>query len=294
MLENQPVQLVELTTKFQNAQLVNKVSLLAVGFLALVLIYGCAILLARTAAGTHNSRFLRHLAVAFSLNATNALVSIVYILLSAALAFLALDTVRSGNSLPLSFSQGLNTLESTFKGISIMISLLSNVFLFATWDLLRRYPNQGVSKSLFTTLTTIFGSGSLLIVLINLLVIVERLQNEFWRILHIVDLVSSAAGLLLIGWQLQKTLGPRMAAKPVVRATLTWITFLTYLIWGASQLFHEWLRWFPWYAALLLTSALAGAIMTITLCSFALEEKPEYSSAQASHHIKSFGLPTLW
>ena len=104
MLESQAVQLAEITTKFENAQFVNKVSLLAVGFLALVLIYGCAILLARTAAGTQNSRFLRHLAIAFSLNATNALVSIIYILLSAALAFLALDTVRSGYPLPPSIS----------------------------------------------------------------------------------------------------------------------------------------------------------------------------------------------
>jgi hypothetical protein len=168
-----------------------------------------------------------------------------------------------------------------------MISLLSNVFLFAAWDLLRRYPNQGVSKSLFALLTTIFGSGSLVIVLLNLVVIIEKTQTQFWQILDTIDLVSSAVGILLIGWQLPKTLAPRMTANPILKATLPWMTFLVCMIWGGSQLFHSWLRWFPWYAALLLGSALAVAIMTIILCSYTLEEKPEYRSTQASNQRES-------
>jgi hypothetical protein len=281
MLLDPASQIPAVIKELQDAQFVNILSLLAVGFLALVLTSGCSILLARTAAGTLNSRFLRHLAIAFAIHAANVLVSIIYVLLKAALAFFALDMVKQGNPVPISISQGLNTMNSTFHGISIMNSLLSNVFLFAAWDLLRQYPNQGVSKSLFTILTTFFGSGSLLIVLINLLAIFEKAQKHFWPILHAIDLVSSAVGILLVGWQLQKTLGSRIT-RPIWKATLPWMTFIAYLIWAGSQLVHQWLRWFSWYGALLLVSALGAAIMTIILCSYALEEKPEYSSNQAS------------
>jgi hypothetical protein len=171
-------------------------------------------------------------------------------------------------------------MNSTFHGISLMISLLSNLFLFAAWDLLRRYPEQGVRKSLFTALTTFVGSSSLLIVLINLTVIIEKAQSQFWRILDVIDLGSSTAAILLLGWQVQKTLG-RMIKGRISRATLPWITFMAYLIWGSSQPFHELVRWYPWYAAILLLSGFAAAIMTIILSSKSLDERPEYSSSQA-------------
>jgi hypothetical protein len=281
MLQDQAAQMAAAMKEFQDAQFVNNIPLLAVGGLTLVLISGGALLLARTATGFLNARFLRHLAIAFAINAANSLVTIIYVLLKAALAYFALETAKSVNPLPESFPQGLLTMNSTFHGISLMISLLSNLFLFAAWDLLRRYPEQGVRKSLFTFLTTFFGSGSLLIVLFNLLVIIEKTKSQFWWVLDFIDLGSSTAAILLLGWQVQKTLGPRIKER-VSRATLPWITFMAYLIWGGSQPFHEVIRWFPWYAAILLLSGFAAAIMTILLSSKSLDERPEYSSSQVS------------
>jgi uncharacterized membrane protein len=92
--------------EFQDAQFVNNIPLLAVGCLVLVLISGGALLLARTAAGLLNARFLKHLAIAFAINAANSLVTFIYILLKAALSYFALETAKSVNPLPDSFSQG--------------------------------------------------------------------------------------------------------------------------------------------------------------------------------------------
>lgn len=269
-----------LIQQFENAKFANNIPGLAIGALVLVMIYGCAILLARTAAGLNNSRFLKHLSVAFALNATGALVSVIFRLLKAALAHHALDTVNTVHLLPPSFARGWIVMESALRGISIMISLLSNFYLFAAWDLLRRYPDQGVSKSLFTALTAFFGSSSLLIVLINILVIFEKIQNQFEWAWTFIDLTSSAAGILLVGWQLQKTLGKRIV-KQIWRRTLPWITFMAYMIWGISQLPHEVFKRAAWYDAILLLSAFAAGILTIILSSQALEEKPEFSSNQA-------------
>lgn len=280
MLQDQAVQVAGALKEFQDAQFVNNITRLAMNGLALVLTSGSALLLARTAVGFINSRFLKHLAVALAINAANSLLTCVYVLLKAALAYFALETAKSVNPLPESFHQGLITMSETFHGISLMISLLSNLFLFAAWDLLRRYPKQGVSKSLFTFLTTIFGSGSVLIMLINVLVIIEKAQSQFWRLLDILDLGSSAAAILLIAWQIQRTLGSRVKER-IWRATLPWLTFMAYSIWGVLQLLHEVVRWHIWYSTTLFLSAFAAAIMTIILCSKSLDEKPEYNSDQA-------------
>jgi carbon starvation protein CstA len=157
------------------------------------------------------------------------------------------------------------------------------LFLFAAWDLLRQYPDEGVNRSLFTILTALFGSGSLLVVLINLLAVAEKVQKYLWQVFQIIDLTTSTVGLLLIGWQLQKSLGSNMKTKNLVlKATVPWMTFIAYFIWASSQPLHYWLKEFSWYSALLLTSTLAAVIMTIILCSQALEEKPEYSSNRES------------
>jgi len=259
------------------AQFVNIVPLLAVGALALVLISGCAILLHRTSAGMKDARFLRHLAFAFAINAANAFVSIVYFLLRAALAFFAIQEIHAGRGLPQSFIDGFEIIKSAHHGLTMMISLLSNVFLFAAWDLLRRFPNQGVRKSFYTALMTFFGSGSILILVMNMASIFEKAQKHFLPLLDSIDLGTSAVGLLLIGWQLQKTLAPRIK-KYVWRVTLPWLTLMAYWVWAGSQLVHHWLRWKSWYVTLLLSAALFAAISTIVLCSQALDEKPEYSS----------------
>ena len=288
MLQDQAVQISEMMKELQGAQFLDVSSHIALGIVTFVLIAGCAILLARTAAVTLNSQFLRHLATSLTINAVNVLVTIAFLLSKAALAFFVIGQVKPEDpkaiSLAILFFQVLN---STWAGIGTIISLLSTVFLFMAWDLLRRYPSQSVSKSLFTTLAAFFGSGSLLFALINLLIIYEKVQIHLGLVLYIIDLVSSAAGVLLVGWQLQKTLGPKMKTKsPVLKATLPWLTFIAYFIWGGSQLCHQWFKGFPWYSTLLFASSLGAIIMTIILCSYALEEKPEYSGNDVLDKLK--------
>jgi hypothetical protein len=282
MLQDQTAQISEMMKAIQGAQFFDILGHVAWGGVAFVMNAGCAILLARTASGTRNSRFLRHLALSIALNAANVLVTIVYFLLRAALAFYVSQVKPDDTNLAIAFSQALDKLSTAWGGISTIISLLSTVYLFMAWDLLRRYPNQGVSKSLFTTLAAFFGSGTLLAGLINLLIIYEKVQKHLWLVLSYTDLVSSAAGVLLVGWQLQRSLGPKIKKNPVLKATVPGMTFIIYLIWGSAQLLHERFKVQLWYSILLFASSLGAIIMTIILCAFALEEKPEYSSTRKS------------
>lgn len=265
--------------EIQNAQILNVLSRLTVYSLSTVLNIGCAILLLRTAAGLRKSRFLRHLAVSLFINVGTAIVSITHVLLRAKLASVVTNPAEPSNEVV----QIWNTLRSTHAGITTILSLLSTWYLFAAWNLLRRYPNEGVDRSLFTILTACFGTGGLLVVTINLLNVFERTREHLWLVLKGIDLLSSAVGLLLIGWQFQKTLGPNMRTENAVyRAMIPFITFLAYSICGVSQLFHELLKEFSWYSTLLVTTTFGAIIMTIILCSQALEEKPEYSSTPKS------------
>jgi hypothetical protein len=255
-------------------------AVIALGIVTFVLITGCAILLARTASGMLNSRFLRHLATSLAINAAGALVFVVCFSLTATLKFFQ-GKVMINDPNAISFPQALNMVNSVWTVSGTMISLLSNAYLFMAWDLLRRYPNQGVKKSLFVALVAIFGTGSLLVMLINLLTIVEKLKEHLGQVITFIDLVSSATGVLLVGWQLQKTLGPKIE-NPVLKMTLPWLTFMAYFIWGGGQLLHHWFKGLLWYSTLLSASSLSAVVMTILLCSYALKEKSKYSSNGAS------------
>lgn len=255
-------------------------AVIAFGIVTFVLITGFAILLARTASGMLNSRFLRHLATSLAINAAGTFAFVVFYSLTVALEFFKGKVIISDPN-TITFPQALNMVDSVGVVSGTMISLLSTAYLFMAWDLLRRYPSQGVKKSLFAAIVAIFGSGSLIVMLINLLTIAEKVKEHLGQVITLIDLVSSAVGVLLVGWQLQKTLGPKIE-NPVLKMTLPWLTFMAYFVWGGGQLLHHWFKGVLWYAILLSASSLSAVIMTILLCSYALKEKPKYSSNGAS------------
>jgi len=262
----------QLINELQDAKLENVISLVALHTLAVMVTAGCAILLLRTAAGTVKSRFLRHLAISVILNVVYRLGSIAYLLLKAELEF-----INGGkNPVDVRVAQFLPALNYTWHGIDIVISLLSSLFLFLAWDILRRYPEkEGTSRSLFTISTALFGSGSLLAVTMSLLALAEKVHAYLWIFLNIVDVTCAAAVLLLIGWQLHQSLGPCMkTSNRVLRLVLLGMTTFTYFIWGILQLFYYLLRNTSWYSIMLFMFGLSATIMTIILCSQALEEKP--------------------
>lgn len=248
--------------------------------LAAVVTAGCAILLFRTAAGTRESRFLKYLGVSIALNVVFRLGSVVVYLLKAGLVSLAArQEVSPGDQqLAIKATQAMGTLVSTWHGIDITISLLCSWFLIMAWHLLRRYPNEGVDRSLHSTLTALFGTG-MLGVLSFLLDLAEKVKQNLWLMLDVMDVAGATIGLLLVGWQLQKSLGPRMKSQSrILRMTLPWMTTFVYFIWGGLQPFYPWLKEWSWYSNLLLIAGVSGIIMTVILCSQSLEEKPEYRS----------------
>lgn len=279
---NQATQTYDVLEKLQALQFHLVLNRIALHSLAAAVTAGCVILLIRTAAGTLHSRFLKHLAFSVALNVVFRLGSIIDLLLKAGLAFITVGHVQ-GASDPVAepVTQALATLDSTWHGIDVTISLLGSWFLLTTWHLLKRYPNEGINRSLYTTLTAFFGLGSIG-VLTDLLDIAERIQKHLWLILDLMDIAAVTLGLILVGWRLQKTLGPKMKTENgVMRETIPWATAFLYGVWGAVQPFYPWLKHFSGYSILLLMAGVGAIIMTVILCSLTLEERPEYDSTNA-------------
>lgn len=236
---------------------------IALHSLAAVLTAGCVVLLIRTVGGTLHSRFLKHLTVSVALNVMFRLGSITYLLLEYKFS---------------QYPEALKIISSTWEGIDITISLLASWFLITTWHLLRRYPNEGVDRAFYTTLTAAFGAISLA-VLTNLKEITELVQSYIWTILKTIDVLAAAAGLILVGIQLGITLRPKMKTQSLIwRATLPGMTTFVYVVWGAFQPLYYSFKGTSWYSILLVMAGVSAIIMTVILCSQTLEEKPEYNS----------------
>lgn len=278
---DQATQIANMYELLQSAQIQYVFPLIFTHSLAVVVTLGSAVLLIKTAVGTRKSRFLKYLAVSVFSNVAFRLGSIIYLLLKAALASLVLDGVKPQGTAALAYVSSLNALESTWHSIDISMSLLSSVFLFAAWDLIRHYPHRtGVSRSFFGVLTALFGSGSILTIAISGLDVAERIHKHLWGILDVIDVSAATLGLVLVGWQLHKTLGPLVKTpNRVLRATLSWTTAFLYIIWGVVQPLYLLLSPTPWYSVTLLMLGFGSTILTIILCSQALEERPESNSS---------------
>lgn len=285
MYQCETVQITEMIMELQGPRHVTQwldiVSHAAWGGVAFTVNASCAIFLHRTAAGLLNSRFLRHLSTVFALSAANVLMKSIYLLLIPVLAFVVCHAQPDKLQAKSFFSQAEGIVHTTWSIIAVIISFLSTVYMFMAWDILRQYPNEGVRKSLYATLAAFFG-GSVLVALINLLTVYEKVENHLSLVVIAIDLVTSATAILLVGWQLLKKLGPKMPEKAALKATVPGMTFIMYFIWGISQLLYWWLQDFLSYSMLLFTSSLGAVIMTIILCSMALEEKRKYRSNKKS------------
>jgi hypothetical protein len=275
-MEISPDQAIQIKNTFEASQIQFVYPLIFTHSIAVVVTIGSAVLLIKTAVTKLKSRFLKHLAVSVFSNVAFRLGSIFYLLLKAVLAYLVLQAVEHKQPTD-ALVKVLNALETTWRGIDITISLLSSVFLFAAWDLLRHYPNRvNVSQSLFGVLTAVFGTGSILTIVITGLSIAERIHEHLWQVLDCVDLLGATFGLIVVGWQLQKTLGVLMTnQKRVLRATLPWATAFFYFIWGIIQPLYHWLGDKSWYSVTLVILGFCSTILTIILCSLALEDKLE-------------------
>jgi hypothetical protein len=241
-----------------------------------------AVFLFRTAAGAHRSRFLRQLGMSIALNVLFRIGAAVHLLLKAAVGFLAADA-PTGSKMSTLAGQALPIIDSTWHGVDIMISLLASTFLFMTWDLLRRYPNEGVHRSLFTALAAVLGAGSIGVVVD--LVQIQSVQRHIWGILDLLDVGAAATGLVLVGWQLNRTLGPLVkSSNHVIRSVLPSATAFLYFVWGGIQPFYIFFGESPWYDNLLLLSGVSAIFMTIILCSQTLEEREGLETTPASGH----------
>jgi hypothetical protein len=271
-----PPDLLQLIESYQLSLTFDRIALHSV---ATVVTAGCAILLIRTAAGTLHSRFLKHLAVSVGLNVVFRLGSVVNLLSRAVLAFLiTTDMGPKQDSHVTSIARIFVTVDSAWHGIDITISLLASWFLITTWYLLKHYPDEGVSRNLFTGITVGFGVGTLGVIS-HLLTIADKIKITIWQALDVLDVGAAAISLALVGWQLHRTLEPRMKTKnAVLRATVPWATVFLYWIWAGAQVLYLWLTESSWYSIGLLMTGVSAIIMTIVLCSQTLEEKPEYHS----------------
>jgi len=185
--------------------------------LAAVLTAGCAVLLIRTIIGTLHSRFLKHLAVSIALNVIFRIGSIVSLLLQHKFS---------------AYPEALKIIESAWDGSDITISLLASWFLFTAWHLLRRYPNEGVDRTFFTTLTTAFGAICVA-VLTNRKDLADFGTTYIWQILKTIDVLAATTGLVLVGIQLGMTLRPKMKTQSRIwRATLPGM--LSHMSFGVS------------------------------------------------------------
>jgi len=247
---------------------------IAVHTVAAVVATVCVLLLIRTSTGTLHSRFLRHLAVSIGLVVVYRVGSIVDLLLHAGLGFVA-GRVGPNDPEAESMCRALTTLESTWHGIDVTISLLASFFLLTTWHLLRGYPDQNVSRSFYTWLNAILGT------LVGVVSLIATLQKPIWLALDVLDVSCATGGLWLVGWQIQKTLGPRIQTKnAVVRAILPLATLLAYLFWGGLQPFYYWPKDLSWYSIMLTIVGLTAIILTIMLCAQSLESRPEYVAVE--------------
>jgi hypothetical protein len=248
---------------------------------AAVVTMASAVFLFRTAAGARYPRFLRHLGASVALIVLFRLGTVAYLLLKAGLEMLAGDT-QIGAKVAASAAHAIPIVESAWHAVDITISLLASTFLFTTWDLLRRYPNEGVERSLFTWLAAFLGAGSLAVIVE--LIKMEPVQRHIWGILDAVDVGAATIGLVLVGYQLQRTLGPLVrSTNNVVRRVLPEATAVLYYIWGGIQPFYVLFRDSAWYDNLLLVLGVCALFMTIILCSHSLEERPGRETTLAGH-----------
>ena len=243
-----------------------------VHFLALTLIAAAVLLLNRTANATTDSRFLRHIAAAFAIMFFFRLGLIVVACSKALLAFQYLGYNLQASLEPAQAAKAEQTLgdvNSTWTAISLILSYLSTFWFLLAWWLLRSYPKQGIPRGFYVSAIGILSA------LVGLSAGIVNVANaNAFKLLSIVDVLSSAGVIVMVGWELRK-LAPKRG-----HPALAGVVFILYACWGLLQLpmLAFKIDTDTTYYMVLMVSGFAAMLVTVLHSSLVLEDKPEFKA----------------
>jgi hypothetical protein len=260
-------------TKLKMAMLSSNLDFVVWHLFATILAGFVVILLLRVASALQNARFLRHLAGAYSLVAAAHFGWIVTAVFKDRLATEALISHESAaNAL-----DAVQTVQAAWDKMDITLSFFSTFWLLLTWNLIAEFPKQGISKPFFVSATAILG---LVLALLAVIVAIPlgAADKGTYTFIEIVDVVSSAAVLFVIGLAFC-SIYPRKIGIAVhhKHRLFGFGTGCFYMVWAISEPLWYLLNRSLLYSVLLFLVGYASMLTTVIFCSFALEEKREYS-----------------
>jgi hypothetical protein len=211
------------------------------GFIYVVFI----VLLLRTAAGTRNSRFLRHLAY----------------------SLFPIVMFRFGRFIYEWKLQGLPEAHATWDLIDIMLAVVNTYWLFLAWRLLSRYPSESVDRGFYTITTSVVGASAAILALIP-----KPSDQAMKVVLLLFDSVLACIALVLIGSTMVRKLTP-WGMSPIHQKSLRALTLVFYLAWGFLQLFYTLFKNNQTYFSVLLMSGMGTLLMTVVYAALSLQDR---------------------
>jgi hypothetical protein len=256
---------------FRQNLLSNSVELFVFRSFQMLLTAIAAVLLFGTALVKQHARFLRYLSAAYAIT----FVAVVAVIISSIfLDQVAERALAAGWAVAADVESAMklsSAIKQTAVGIDLTLSFCSSFCMLVTWYLLNRYPEQGISNEFFATWAGILG---LLITLAQL--ITGGLQNVALPLIEIVDTVTSAVVLVLVGvglWNLY----PAKRAQPLPLGVL-----LSYVLWAFANLFYWFvIEWLPSlrvvYGIIIFFIGFATAVITVIYTSLVFTDKSGFN-----------------
>lgn len=208
------------------------------------------LLLFRTAYGTLNSRFLRHLAYAIFPGVVFRIGRFIY-------------------EWQLNIFSNAEIAWSTFD---IMVSIVGTYWLFLAWRLITNYPNQSVDRAFFTISSSIVGAIAGILGVISSVIPVSS-KNIIWVILFLIDSLLACIAFILIGTSIIRKLKPQNVSL-LNQKTLKILVVVPYIVWGILQLpYPLGIKNSPTYLNCLFVSAVCSLLMTMIYTSLSLEDR---------------------
>jgi hypothetical protein len=261
--------------------LLNRTDDIALHLVHAALVLLCVIVLYRTAAGLKNARFLRHLAVSFLFAACFYLGSVVVVFIQFMVALSAHRVAGGGPPSASSINAavaGAERIGRAWSAIETVLSFTSSFWLLIVIDLIRKHPQEGISRSRYSALLGVFGG-----IFAILFSVAQAHDAALHVIVSFVDVVLASVCITLVGWRLHAKFTPKVLA-PIVRS----FTLVAFIAWGVLQLPYavtpllsdgdmpQWLQMNSSYHLGLMLSALASAISAAIISALSLEENPAF------------------
>jgi hypothetical protein len=240
--------------------------------LALTFIATAVVLLNRTASATLSSRFLKHIGYAFM---TILFFRLGAVIMAVSKSLISLQYLGWQQSSHLDINQAkqaavaFDQVACTWTAISLILSYVSTFWLFLAWWLLKQYPDESIPKQFYIS------AIATLSVLVSLAAgIVGVAHADPLGLLRIVDVLTAATVILLVGWRLMK-LEPEKGHR-----ALASVVFLFYACWGLMQIPMVWFAnaLNPTYFTVLMLSAFGAMLSTVLHSSMVLREQPEFET----------------